>query len=257
MTTEEKFVWIPSRGHKMAGMIHRPQGAGPYPAVTMLHGFTGNRIEAHRLFVKAARRWVNHVGVAVLRFDFLGSGESDGDFGKVTPSTEIDDALTALGWFRDQTFVDSERVALVGLSMGGLVAACTAARDGRVKVLSLWAAVASMKELWNQRMDAVSKKTLDEEGFLDWGGWSVSRSFFEDALQVDPLREIRGFDGATLIVHGTEDAVVPVNHAHQYYSSVREPKYLHLVAGADHTFARNDWENEVLSVTEEWLIRHL
>ncbi|MCS7224006.1 MAG: alpha/beta fold hydrolase [Armatimonadetes bacterium] len=253
----EEFAWIPSRGRRMAGMVHKPTLDGRFPTVVMLHGFTGNRIEPHRLFVKAARRWVSKAGLAVLRFDFVGSGESEGDFSEVTPATEIEDALNALEWVRQQPFAEPERLALVGLSLGGFVAACTAARDGKVKALVLWAAAATSGELWDRLLDENLKKTLQEQGYLDWQGWKVTESFVAEARRIDPLREMLRYDGATLIVHGTEDAAVPVDHAHRYHSVAREPKSLHLIKDADHTFARLDWEEEVFTVTEEWLVRYL
>ncbi|MFA0780897.1 MAG: hypothetical protein RJAPGHWK_002418, partial [Candidatus Fervidibacter sp.] len=79
----EQFVQFEVQGQRVYGMLHLPDGTSDtgkkVPAVAMCHGFTGNRIEAHRLFVKAARHFVQH-GIAVLRFDFRGSGESEGDF---------------------------------------------------------------------------------------------------------------------------------------------------------------------------------
>lgn len=256
----EQFVQFEVQGQRVYGMLHLPDGTSDtgkkVPAVAMCHGFTGNRIEAHRLFVKAARHFVQH-GIAVLRFDFRGSGESEGDFEQVTVSGEIADALAALQFLRQQPHVDAERLGLIGLSLGGCVAACAAAQDGRVKALVLWAAVGDLKELFISRWGEPIRQQIETQGYWDMGGWKISKAFYEDAQQVEPLREILRYDGATLIVHGTNDTSVPVDHAHRYHTAVRGTKRLHLIDGADHTFARSDWETELFAVTLDWLKTHL
>jgi fermentation-respiration switch protein FrsA (DUF1100 family) len=118
----EQFVQFEVQGQRIYGMLHLPDVAAKnsgtkVPAVAMCHGFTGNRIEAHRLFVKAARYFAAN-GFAVLRFDFRGSGESEGDFEQVTVSDEIADALAALAFVRRQSVVDENRIGLIGLRRG-------------------------------------------------------------------------------------------------------------------------------------------
>ncbi|MER3499963.1 MAG: hypothetical protein IMHGJWDQ_000435 [Candidatus Fervidibacter sp.] len=252
----EHFVQFRVEGQTVYGMLHLPDREGKVPAVALCHGFTGNRIEAHRLFVKMARCLATN-GIAALRFDFRGCGESEGDFEQVTVSSEITDALAALDFLRKQPEIDPERIGLIGLSLGGCVATCAAARDGRVRALVLWAAVATLRDLFEGRMDSTTRDLLTKQGWLDFGGWKVTKAFYEDAAQIDPLREALRYDGAVLIVHGGNDPVVPVDHAHRYHSAFQYTKRLHIIPDADHTFARLTWEEEVMQVTLEWLQTHL
>jgi len=72
----EKSIVFRSGRHKLAGVMHIPEiRRKSYPAVVMFHGFTGNKCESHFIFTKTARRLVLR-GIAVLRFDFMGSGDS-------------------------------------------------------------------------------------------------------------------------------------------------------------------------------------
>src|SRR5208282_4030624 len=96
--------------------------------------FGGTRVEPHRLFVKTSRLLARE-GVASLRLDFRGSGESEGDFQSMTLSREIKDAKAALDFLRSQPGVNLERVGILGLSMGGYVAASVAAQDPSLKAL--------------------------------------------------------------------------------------------------------------------------
>jgi dipeptidyl aminopeptidase/acylaminoacyl peptidase len=251
----EHFVQFRVEGQTIYGMMHLPDGKGKFPAVALCHGFTGNRIEAHRLFVKMARMLAAN-GIAALRFDFRGSGESEGDFEQVTVSGEITDALAALEFLRKQPEIDHERIGLIGLSLGGCVAACAASRDGKVRALVLWAAVADLKGM-RERMQPEVQELLEKQGWIDFGGWKVSKNFYDDAEKIDPLREVLRYDGAVLIVHGANDPVVPVDHAHRYHAAFQCKKQLHIIPDADHTFARLNWEEEVMRVTLEWMKTHL
>jgi len=252
----EHFVQFRVEGQAVYGMLHLPEGNGKFPAVALCHGFTGNRIEAHRLFVKMARLLAAN-GIAALRFDFRGSGESEGEFEQMTVSGEITDALAALDFLRKQPEIDPNRIGLIGLSLGGCVAACAAARDGNVKTLVLWAAVADLKGSFVEKMPTDVRELLEKQGWLDFGGWKVSKRFYEDAAKIDPLKEATRYDGAVLIVHGANDPVVPVDHAHRYHEAFRCTKRLHIVPEADHTFARLNWEEEVMRLTLDWMKTHL
>ena len=85
----EQFAQFSVDQQRLYGMLHSPDTPAPatgWPSVVVLHGFTGNRIEGHRNFVLLARKLAAR-GVACLRFDFRGSGESQGDFSEMTPAS--------------------------------------------------------------------------------------------------------------------------------------------------------------------------
>ncbi len=252
----EKQISFTSHGQKIYGMLHLPDGEKKHPAVIMYHGFTGQRVEPHRLFVKTARRLMAE-GMAVLRFDFRGSGESEGDFRDMTISGEIDDALTAIDFMRQQPEVDANRLGLVGLSMGGCVAASVVGRTPRIKTLVLWAAIAQVAELFPRGVGAERVAEWRRVGELDFGGMVLGKGFLDDLPNIDPLRDLPQFKGTSLIIHGGADVVVPVSEAHVYHRRFGNHSALHIIGEADHTFNRQDWEREVIDVTTKWLKREL
>ena len=122
---KEKFVTFKSCGRNIHGMLHLPEKGKKVPCVVMCHGFTGTRVESHRMFVKTARKLCSE-GFAVLRFDFGGSGDSEGDFGDATVLTEIEDACNAIKFILKEKNVLRDKISLVGFSLGGCVAASIA-----------------------------------------------------------------------------------------------------------------------------------
>ena len=253
----EQFREFEVDGQRIAASIHIPDAA-PAPGVVMCHGFTGQRMEAHFLFVKAARAMCE-AGLNVLRFDFRGSGESDGRFRDMTISAEIADALAALNVLRAEPSVESDRIGLVGLSLGGLVAACAAARDGGVQALALWSAVADMEELVRDRWQMpIEPGAHGSRDYYRHGPHEIGAEFLRDALTVRPLEEITRFDGPALIVHGDEDQSVPLEHARRYMNAVASgDARLFVVEGADHTYSTVALEQTVINATTEFLTNRL
>ena len=246
----ESPVSFPSGGADIIGVLHLPE-ASPAPGLIMCHGFTGHKAETHRLFVAAARDFCRH-GLAVLRFDFRGSGDSAGEFREMTVSREIADAAAELDFLSARAEVDSERLGVLGLSLGGCVAACLAGRDARVGALVLWSAVAHLERLFERLLPE-----FGEAPVLDYQGWGLGRAFLEELPQIQPLETVTGFAGPGLVVHGTRDESVPPSDGKDYHKVLGDRCRLHLVQGADHTFSSLAWQEEAASVSRDFLVQAL
>ncbi|MEO6906594.1 MAG: alpha/beta fold hydrolase [Abditibacteriaceae bacterium] len=249
-----------SRGFILRGMMHRPQAAPAgrrLPAVVLCHGFTGTRVEPHQLLVKAANA-LTEAGIIAVRFDFAGSGESDGEFVNMTPETEVQDAINILQWLGAQSGVDRSKIGMIGLSLGGLVTACAASRTKLPAAIALWSATAHMGDRMKERATLESSMQLQEKGCIDLKGNLVGREFLENALQINPLQEAKQYDGKVLIVHGTADQSVPVSEAKEYAEAFAQCQpTLHMIPDADHTFNSQNWEAELIKTTTEWMKKYL
>ena len=129
----EKPVVFHNHRQQLIGMLHTPDKVETScPAVVFFHGFTGTKVEPHRIFVKTARRLAS-AGFYALRFDFRGSGDSEGDFSEMTIGGEVSDAIRSIDVLTEVESVDVGRIGVLGLSMGGCVAACVSGQDTRVQ----------------------------------------------------------------------------------------------------------------------------
>jgi uncharacterized protein len=254
----EKPIVFYNHGQQLIGMLHTPeQATSPCPAVVFFHGFTGTKVESHRLFVKTARRLAS-LGFYALRFDFRGSGDSEGNFSEMTIGGEISDAIRSIDVLAAMEGVDAERIGVLGLSMGGGVAASVSGQDSRVKSTILWAPLSDdPPDMLQYMLGAYHERpNLESEDFIDFrGGNTVGKAFFDELPEIKPSQWIQQFTGPLLIIHGEADETVPVIYGHRYYALTKDRAArteLITIPEADHTFNAKVWEDEVISASVVW-----
>lgn len=254
----QKAVEIQSRGLTLRGMMHIPEGiTGKVPIVCIFHGFTGNKMESHFIFVKLSRM-LKDKGIASVRFDFGGSGESDGEFIDMTMSNELEDAKAILHYARSLDFVDADKIGVVGLSMGGAVASMLAGDCKEyIRSLCLWAPAGNMGELIMHDRSKEDLEQIRKTGYWDLGGLLLGAGFIDDVLSLDIFGKAAGYDKNVLLLHGNKDDTVPISTSEKYLKIYGTKAALHVIEGADHTFNKKDWEGEVLSYTAGFLQEEL
>jgi pimeloyl-ACP methyl ester carboxylesterase len=197
-------------------------------AVISCHGMLSDKRGAKH--VRLAEE-LERQGVATLRFDFAGRGESQGELFEMTFSHEVEDVDAAITELCRQGVT---RVGLFGSSMGGAVALLTAARDERVVAVATLAAVAhpeALDELWPDYV-----QQWRERGYVETEAGRIGQAFADDALEQNVIAAARVLRAPVLVVHGTEDTVVPSSDAVDIASAARKAQ-LELVDGADHRFS--------------------
>ncbi|MDE2856499.1 MAG: alpha/beta fold hydrolase [Chloroflexota bacterium] len=259
----ESDISFSNAGQTIVGTLAMPAGEGPFPVALLLHGFTGTRHELpvlgteDTMFSRAAR-WLGERGVASLRIDFRGSGESEGAWEDTTFSGQISDAIAALDYLEMLEGVDSGNMSILGLSQGGLVGAATAGRDARVSNLVLWSAVSNPVMSYGILLgydNLLAGAAAGDEALsivLPWGAeTSLKGPFFEDIFLVDPVAEIAGYGGSLLAVTGARDTTVtPQPQAGQVFLDYHEGAEALVVLDGDHIF---DVLAEVTEVIDEAL----
>ena len=245
----ESDISFSNDGQTIIGTLAMPEGEGPFPVALLLHGFTGTRHELpvvgteDTMFSRAAR-WLGERGVASLRIDFRGSGESEGAWEDTTFSGQIADAIAALDYLEMLEGVDSGGISILGLSQGGLVAAATAGRDARVSNLVLWSAVSNPVMSYGILLgydNLLAGAAAGEEALtiaLPWGVDTLLKGpFFEDIFLVDPVAEIATYGGPLLAITGARDTTVtPQPQAGQVFLDYHDGAEALVVLDGDHVF---------------------
>ncbi|MBP2327785.1 pimeloyl-ACP methyl ester carboxylesterase [Kibdelosporangium banguiense] len=225
-------------GLTLRSTVHIPDGSPGtrWPVVVFVHGFTSNRFELPS-FVGMSRLLADN-GIASVRVDLSGHGESDGDFFDVTISGEIAEARSVVRSVRAFDVVDPDRVGLVGMSMGGVVAGIVAAEEPGIRALCLWspAAVAPFEVGGGYLKGRSLAAEIAEKGYFDADGHRVSQALVDDIAGLDVYGRSAGYGGPVRIIHGDKDDITPVEYARRYLEYYAGNAELEVVAGADHAW---------------------
>jgi pimeloyl-ACP methyl ester carboxylesterase len=208
---------IPSHDVAFNGVAYLPAGAGPHPTLLICHGLPGN--EKNLDLAQAVRR----AGWVAITFNYRGSWGSPGTF---SFSGNLEDAAAALAYIRDPKIaaglrIDPKRIAILGHSMGGWVAAKTAARDHGL-IGAVLVSAADMARLFSLPHDKVVAEMADDmeslagvtaesmasEREAHAGDYSMLASAGE--LASTPLLVLTADDGLA----PDADALVKAIHAH-------------------------------------------
>jgi alpha/beta superfamily hydrolase len=136
-------VTFPSDGLTLEGVLHRPAGVSPYPAVAVCHPHPLYGGDMHNSVVVAICEGLCAEGMGALRFNFRGVGGSEGSFGGGVE--ERRDIQAALDYLEGDPAVDGGRIGLAGYSFGALVA--LSAVDERVRGVAAVSPPLAMQDL--------------------------------------------------------------------------------------------------------------
>ncbi len=195
------------------------------PLVIVMHGImSGKDVPPMPRF---ARKLVRE-GFAVLRFDFNAQGRSDGDVLKCTIPSEIADARAVYDYARSLPFVSS--VVLFGHSQGGVVAGMLAGElereDRAPEALVLMAPGAVLKDYALEgRFLGETCDPLDPPEYVQVYWYKFSREYILSAQTLPIYEESALYQGPVCLVHGSDDAIVPVRYSDRYNEIYRNCEY--------------------------------
>lgn len=250
----EQYVECKSGELTLRGMLHMPNDASAQnkkPLVIIFHGFTADRNETFFIHTKLSRLLCEH-GIASVRFDFAHTGESDGSFENMTLSTQVADGAAILDWAKTLDHVDSSRIALHGMSMGGATAAILAGRRADdLCALSLWSpALNAMEEARTKHIKGMFFPNIEQDGVADADGIEIGAGYCLDALEQHEYDDAAKFTGKpVLLVHGDADDIVPIAVSEKLKSIYGDNAELVPVHGANHFYASMDFQHQRLNAS--------
>ncbi|MDU4960484.1 MAG: alpha/beta fold hydrolase [Sporomusaceae bacterium] len=253
----KRHEWISSENRQLSAMIHVDSyTVNQTPVIICCHGFTSEKIGSNQLMLNIARA-ITAAGLIALRFDFSGSGESDGEFATDTVISKWrQDLANVVNWVRNRPEFEGLPVYLLGHSLGGLIVLShhDDAIAGRVVLAPVVHPVDNFRneilgpELWNQSLSG-----KDVANFLG-KGFTIGPDFVADLVrnQYEPLHQLDRLGAPLLVVHGQQDAVVPPAGSQELYRQYSGEKEIAFLA-ADHVFTGR--HSEVTALVTNWLRR--
>jgi dipeptidyl aminopeptidase/acylaminoacyl peptidase len=245
----KKVSWK-SDGLNIKGEVYIPAGpTGPFPGLIVCHGIPAKVKEPDdRGYPLLAERF-GQEGFAVLIFNFRGAGLSEGNFDLLGWTRDLEGALD---YFIHHPGVDPTRIFLMGFSGGGAVSIYVAAQRKEVAALVSCASPAEFRDLITGKSLVDFLSHSRDVGIIRDANFPLSLKDWKDGFRtVKPLKWIgRIPPRPLLIIHGTEDDVVNINHAIKLYDKVRGEADLFLIEGAGH---RLRVEERAMQKAMEWL----
>jgi fermentation-respiration switch protein FrsA (DUF1100 family) len=245
------FVVLQVDGISIVGQLFLPDKKAQYPLACLCHGApSGNPPEPGDGGYPALAEKICREGLAVFFFNFRGTGDSGGN-------------IDFLGWTRDLKAVidyllgpdinlDKSRLSLVGFSAGAAVSIYVASEDKRVSGVAACACPANFGLFTASGEPQSIIDHYRDIGAIGDDDFPPSvEGWFNNLKQVTAVDHVAGIaPRPILLVHGSRDETVPVDHAHQLYMKAGMPKKLVVIDGAGHRLRRED---RAVAAILDWL----
>lgn len=215
----------------------RPAGEA-LPIAIVSHGFLSNSSSVRHYALALAE-----MGYAAYLFDFCGGGlggKSDGKTEQMSVLTEVEDLLAVVAYAKSRPYTNSESVVLMGCSQGGFVSALAAASlgDAVEKLILLYPALCIPDDARRGRMMFAKFDPNNIPDTFRCGPMKLGRCYPADVMDMDPIREISGYHGPVLILHGAKDRIVALEYSLQAKAAYGEACRLVTLENEDHGFSK-------------------
>ena len=243
-----------SDGVTLAGLLELPpENVAIARYALFAHCFTCGKdiAAASRISRSLAAR-----GIAVLRFDFTGLGNSDGDFANSNFSSNVQDLLAAAAKLESSYQAPQ---LLIGHSLGGAAVLAAAHQIDSVKAVATIGSPSTarhVKHLFQAQADVIEKAG---EAQVDIGGrlFLVRKQLLDDIDRYNSTQEIAKLNAALLVFHSPVDSIVSIDQASEIYQAARHPKSFISLDNADHLLSKAADAEYVGSTLAAWASRYL
>ncbi|EEG77425.1 alpha/beta hydrolase [Dethiobacter alkaliphilus] len=237
-------------GIRLAGELHLPkEQKDSMPVVVICHGIPAGRPANGDPGYRPLAQSLASDGFMAVLFNFRGCGLSGGNIDLDGWCRDLQGILNMISTRPD---VDQSRISLLGFSGGGAVSCKVAASDTRVNAVALMACPAEFSFLFKeQELEEIVARAREIGSIRDADFPLDAKVWLEGLYGVEARRYIGQIaPRPVLIVHGTTDEVVPVEHAKILYEAAQEPKELVLLEGVLHRLRQ---EPRALDAAQDWL----
>jgi len=248
---EERISISNPRGQRLVGILHRPDRSEAASAVILCHGMESNK-ESEKLV--AMSRELATRGILALRFDFAGSGESEGKFEEITYSGEVEDLRAAYDFMLRYK---PKKIGVLGSSMGGTVALLFAAEEQNVAALVTIAAPVHPERFSERLSTPEETQQWRAQGFIEYHGRRLNVSLLQDLEGLDVPKAARKISSPVLIIHGDKDDIVLVEEGCELFAALAGPKRLCIIEGSGHRLTEPAHLQKALAESIDWLTQNL
>lgn len=249
----ERVSFLNSRGIRLAGRLDLPTRVTPKAYAIFAHCFTCSK--EFKAAVNIGKALVKS-GLAVLRFDFTGLGESEGEFSSTNFTTNVDDVISAA------RFLEREHQppqVMIGHSFGGMAVVFAARELPQVAGVVTIATPSEPQHVLEHFGEARAQIEADGSAVVQVLGHRVriEKQFIDDVNQPVYRDVLRDLGKALLVMHSPADSVVSIDHAARIFQSARHPKSFVTLDNADHLLSERNDASYAGAVIAAWVSRYI
>ena len=249
----EKIQFTGSLGHVLSARLDNPTGTPPKAFALFAHCFSCSKD-----LPSAARiaRTLTANGISVLRFDFTGLGESEGDFANTNFTSNVKDLVFAANYMREHLRAPT---LLVGHSLGGAAVLKAANEIPEIRAVATIAAPADAAHVASHFQDRHGE-ILDKgeaEVCLVGRSFRIQRQFLQDLEAQNMADSIRSLKCAVLVLHAPLDTTVGIENAENIFRLTRHPRSFVSLDTADHLLTRKEDAQYAANVIAAWASRYI
>jgi len=249
----KKVYFENADGLKLAAYLDFPIDGKPRAYALFAHGFT---LTKHLKSITHINRALAAKGIAVLRFDFTGLAESEGDFADTSFSSNVSDIVSAARFLEDE--YEAPKI-LIGHSLGGsamLIAAREIESARAVATIGAPCDPSHIRHIFAGKEDELE---LRGEVEVSIGGrpFRLKKKFLDDVREAKTCAAIHDLKKALLIFHSPVDEIVDIKHAQHIYEAARHPKSFVSLDQADHLLSKEADARYVGSVIATWADKYV
>ena len=249
----QKVNFTNAEGQQLVGRLELPINQHPHNFAIFAHCFTCNK---NLSAVKNITRELTSNGFGVLRFDFTGLGESEGDFENTNFSGNVEDLISASNYLKENYTAPT---LLIGHSLGGAAAIFAASQIETIKAVATVGAPSNPKHVQHLIHSSVEEIKTTGKANVNIGGrpFTIKKQFLDD-IETKSLPDVaKNLRKALLVMHSPQDTTVGIENAEEIYLAARHPKSFVSLDGADHLLMRKEDSIYVGSVIATWAKRYI
>lgn len=249
----QKITFENASGLALDARMEFPVDQKPRAFALFAHCFTCNK---NLTAVRNISRTLNQKGIAVLRFDFTGLGESEGDFSATNFSSNVSDLIAASEWLKTNHAAPE---LIIGHSLGGAAVICAAHALENIKAVATIGAPFSPEHVSHLLSSGLDTIESTGEDIIDIGGrpFKIRKQFIEDLKSQNPETTVKHLRKPLLIMHSPQDQTVSIEQAAKIYQTAHHPKSFVSLDGADHLLTNKEDSLYAGEVIAGWSGRYI
>ncbi len=249
----QKITFQNKEGETIVGRLEMPADRHPHNYAIFAHCFTCNK---NLLAVKNISRALTANGFAVLRFDFTGLGESEGDFENTNFSGNVSD-LVAAAHYLEKTY--DAPTLLVGHSLGGTAALFAAAEITSIKAVATIGAPSNPIHVKHLFKSTIPEIKASGKAVVNLSGrdFTIKKQFLDDLEHKSLAVVVKNMRKPILILHSPQDETVDIKNAEEIYIAAHHPKSFVSLDGADHLLMKKEDSSYAGQLIAGWSKRYL